>query len=95
MDYKTHHNGQGGVRFEVCNPPAVGTNLLLTDARVMTYQGQGPAGMLLCTDFEGAEQLLFPHQIAGPQRPKAGGKLQPKRSDLKEPRSDDERPRKK
>lgn len=65
MDYSTHHNSRGGVRFDVRNLPARGTNLVLTDSRVMTYQEQGPAGMLLCTDMDGAEQLLFPQQIAG------------------------------
>lgn len=65
MDYTTHHNGQGGVRFEVSDLPARGAKLVLTDSRVMVFQERGPAGMLLCIDTSGVERLLFPHQIAG------------------------------
>ena len=66
MKYSTERSATGGVRFTVSNPPEVGAKLVQTDGRVVTYQGIGPAGMLLCTDWKGAEYLLFPQQIAGP-----------------------------
>ena len=64
MEYSTEHNGKGGVRFDVRNPPQPGTKVRLRDGRVMTFDGIGMAGMLECTDCTGFQQLLFPQDIA-------------------------------
>lgn len=64
ITYSTHREGRG-VRFELRGQLAAGQKLELTDGCVMTFQGHGPAGMLLCTDADGAEQLLFPQQVKG------------------------------
>ena len=66
MNYTTERNAKGGVRFTVSNPPEVGAKLVKTCGSLVTFQGIGPAGMLLCTDCTGAEHLLFPQQIVGP-----------------------------
>ena len=66
MEYTTEHGPRGGIRFDVRNPPEIGTKLVLDDARIVTFDGIGIAGMLECTDCTGSQHLLFPGQIAGP-----------------------------
>ncbi len=66
MDYTTERSTRGGFRFNVQNPPAKGAKLIHTDGRVLTFDGIGMAGMLECSDCNGSQSLLFPHQIAGP-----------------------------
>ena len=66
MDYTTERNARGGYRFNVNNPPNEGDKLVLTDASVVTFDGIGMAGMLECTDCNGIQSLLFPHQIDRP-----------------------------
>jgi len=66
MKYSTQRSATGGVRYSVSNPPEIGAKLVKTCGGVVTYQGIGLGGMLLCTDGTGAEHLLFPQQIAGP-----------------------------
>jgi hypothetical protein len=75
MEFTTEHNGRGAVRFEVRDPPPVGSVLVLRNGTTVTYRGPGPAGMLTCADKTGFEHLLFPSQIdrvdevaAGPGR---------------------------
>jgi hypothetical protein len=64
LDYTTIR-AAGGLRFDVRNPPAVGSTLVLQGGREMTYKGRGMAGMLWCADVDGIEQLVFPMQIVG------------------------------
>ena len=66
MEYTTEHNGRGGFRFEINNPPPAGTKLILNHGGVVTFDEIGLAGMLACTDCNGSQQLYFPHQIQGP-----------------------------
>lgn len=64
MDYLTERGRHGGVRFDIINPLAPGTQLVKPDGSVVTFDGLGMAGMLECTDAAGSQSLLFPHQIA-------------------------------
>lgn len=64
MDYSTLIGSKGGFAFDVKNPPAPKTKLVLTDKQVVTFDEMGPAGMLVCTDRQNAQQLFFPFQVA-------------------------------
>lgn len=63
MEYTTQHGPNGSFCFEVRNAPAPGAQLKLRGGSTMTYKGPGPAGMLLCNDHNGIEQLIFPNQV--------------------------------
>lgn len=66
MDYSIERSSSRGYRFDIKNPPNEGDKLVLTNSSVVTFNGIGMAGMLECTDCNGIQHLLFPHQIDRP-----------------------------
>jgi hypothetical protein len=72
LQFTTVKGAGQSFRFEVRNPPPVGSLFRLSDGRVMTFQRIGMAGMLQCVDEQGSEQLIFPHQICGVEEPRHG-----------------------
>lgn len=64
VDFKAEYNGKGGVRFDIKNPPAAGTELKTIGGEVVVFDEIGLAGMLACTrKSDGMQQLYFPHDI--------------------------------
>lgn len=66
IEYTTEKGPGTSFRFEVRNPPAVGTML---DAGpifgAVRFDGMHGTGMLICTDDNGMQGMFFPHQIKG------------------------------
>jgi hypothetical protein len=72
MEYTTEHNGKGGFRFDIRNPPEAGAEMQTISGDAVTFDEIGPAGMLACTrKRDGVQNLYFPHDLMGAN---AGGK---------------------
>ena len=64
MEFSTEHNGKGGVRFDIKNPPPAGTKLKTTFGEDVIFDEVGIAGMLVCTRVhDNFQQLYFPNQL--------------------------------
>ena len=62
MQYQTEHNGKGGIRFNVQNPPAPGTKFRSSMGETVTFDEIGLAGMLACTGQNG-QSLYMPNDL--------------------------------
>lgn len=70
MEFKTVYNSRNNIRFEITNPPPIGTEMQTTDGEEVVFDGIGLAGMLECTrKSDGSQQLYFPHYLVVPNEP--------------------------